>query len=282
MTLAYDVGVYDGADTAHYLKLGYRVVGIEASPDLCKQLQQLFAKDIASGQYVLLNLAIGERDGEILPFYLSENPQWNSFDYAEATREGKTATQISIPTRTTASIFREYGVPDLLKVDIEGYDHLAVHGMGDASPKYISFEAHRKHCDAVLLDLSSRGYTQFSLVQQQVMRPVVIPPAGSLAHVQWSARQWFRWQLRNRPWIHSTLKGARSTLRWGALRRAHRKDPSSIPMLKPTLMPTEHADGWYSAGEFMWLWRNVIASGMIDSSWYDVHAVRTPLNGDER
>lgn len=274
MTLAYDVGVFDGADTAHYLKLGYRVIGIEASPDLCKKLQQQFAEDIAAGRYVLLNVAIGERDGEILPFWISENQQWNSFNYAEAAREGKKATQISVPTRTVASIFREYGVPDLLKVDIEGYDHIAVHGMGEASPRYVSFEAHREHCDAVLLDLSSRGYTQFSLVQQQVMRPVMIPSAGSLAHVQWSVRQWLRWQLRKLSWIHDVLAGARSGLRWGKKRRAHRDDPSSVPMLRPTLMPTEHADGWYSTAEFMWLWRNVIASGMIESSWYDVHAIR--------
>src|SRR5690349_84667 len=100
MTLAYDVGVYDGADTAHYLSLGYRVIGIEAAPDLCEKLRRKFAAELGDGRYTLLNVAIGDRDGDVLPFWLSENPQWNSFDRAAATREGKTATRIDVPTRT--------------------------------------------------------------------------------------------------------------------------------------------------------------------------------------
>jgi FkbM family methyltransferase len=274
MKLAYDVGVFDGADTAHYLKLGYRVVGIEASPDLCKKLEDRFAKEIARGWYVLLNVAIGETDGGVMPFWLSENPQWNSFDYAAATREGKAATQIAVPTRTIASIIREHGQPDFLKVDIEGADLICLRGIGEYCPQYVSFEASKDGCDEMLLDLAGRGYTNFSLVQQRPMRPVVIPPAGSFAHVQWSMRQWLRWQLRKRPWIHRALAGARSSLNFAAGRRAHRKNPAVPQMLHPTLTPMEHADGWYSAADFLWLWRNVIASGMIDSSWFDVHARR--------
>lgn len=272
MNLAYDVGVYDGADTAHYLSLGYRVVGIEASPDLCKKLKQKFAEEIASGQYTLLNVAIGETEG-VLPFWLSENPQWNSFDRAAATRDGKTATQIDVPTRTIGSVFGEYGVPDFIKVDIEGADEVCVRGMGNACPAYVSFEA-GNGCDDLVLELARRGYRKFSLVQQCPMRPVVIPHAGSLAHVQWSARQWLRWQLRRHPSVHKAIAGTRSSMRWAALRRTHRKDPSNIPQLHPTLTPMEHADGWYSVPDFLWLWRNVIASGMIESSWFDVHASR--------
>lgn len=271
--LAYDVGVYDGADTAHYLSLGYRVVGIEASPDLCAELQKRFATEISVGQYTLLNVAIGESEG-ILPFWLSENPQWNSFDRAAATRDGKKATQISVPTRTIASVFDEYGSPDFLKVDIEGYDFICLRGMGDHRPRYVSFEADKQGCDEMLLELAGRGYTKFRLVQQRPMRPVVIPSAGTLGHVKWSARQWLRWQLRQRPWIHRALAGARSSMNFAAGRRAHHKGPANVPLLHPTLTPMERAEGWYSVADFLWLWRNVIASGMIDSSWFDVHATR--------
>ena len=274
MRLAYDIGVYDGADSAHYLSLGYRVIAVEAAPDLCERLRQQFAQEIAEGRYTLLNVAIGERDGEVLPFWLSENPQWNSFDHAAATRDGKTATQISVPTRTIGSIFREYGVPDYLKVDIEGADYICLRGMGEQCPRFVSFEAWEQGCDEMLLDLHARGYTEFSLVQQRVMRPVTIPQAGSLGHVQWSTRQWLRWQLRKRPWVHKALSGTRSALRWASGRRAHRKAPESVPMIHACLTPMEHDDCWYSIQDFLWLWRNVIASGMIDSSWFDVHARR--------
>lgn len=272
MKTAYDVGVYDGADTAHYLSLGYRVIGIEASPDLCRGLQQKFEKQIADGSFTLLNIAIGEREG-VLPFYLSENPQWNSFDYGAATRDGKKATQISVPTRAIASVFNEYGSPEFLKVDIEGYDFICLRGMGEHCPQFVSFEADKHGCDEMLLELAGRGYTKFSLVQQRPMRPVVIPAAGTLAHVKWSGRQWLRWKLRERPWIHRLLAGARSSLHFAAGRRAHRKDPSSVPLLHHTLTPMENPT-WYSLPDMIWMWRNVIASGMIDSSWFDVHARR--------
>jgi FkbM family methyltransferase len=273
MKLAYDVGVYDGADTAHYLALGYRVIGVEASPDLCKILRQRFSKEIDDGRYTLINVAIGESEG-VLPFWLSENPQWNSFDYAAATRDGKTATQISVPTRQMADVIREHGTPDYLKVDIEGMDYACIRGMGAESPTHLSFEAWEHGCDEILLELAARGYTQFSLVQQRTMRPVIIPRAGSIGHIQWSVRSWLRWQLRNHPVIHKAIAGTRSSLRWAAGRRLHRKAPESVPLIHPCLTPMEHADGWYSIHDFMWLWRNIISSGMIDSTWFDVHASR--------
>lgn len=278
MKLAYDVGVYDGADTAHYLSLGYRVIGIEAAPDLCEKLRQQFSPEIAAGRYVLLNVAIGERDNEVLPFWLSENPQWNSFDHAAATRENKTATRIDVPTRTTASIFREFGVPELFKTDIEGADHIALQSMGESCPRFVSFEADGQHCHELVLDLHSRGYTQFSLIQQRQMRPVVLPAAGTLAHVQWSARQWLRWQLRKHPGIHKAIAGARSSLRWAGGRREHTKNPATVAMLNPGLTPMEHSV-WLGVTDFLWLWKNVITSGMIDSSWYDVHACRPDTIG---
>lgn len=274
MKLAYDVGVYDGADTAHYLSLGYRVIGIEASPDLCKDLQQKFAKDIEAGRYTLLNVAIGENAG-VLPFWLSENPQWNSFDYAAATRDGKTATQISVPARTISDIFNEHGVPEFLKVDIEGADYICLRGMGNVCPTYVSFEAGKEGCDEMLLELAGRGYKSFSLVHQRSQRPMTIPAAGTLAHVQWSVRQWLRWQLRKNPFLHKAIAGTRSKMQWAAGRRAHKKDPTATaPQIHHCLTPMEHTDGWYSVTDFMWLWRNVITSGMIDSAWFDVHARR--------
>lgn len=271
--LAYDVGVYDGADTAHYLTLGYRVIGVEASPDLCEKLRKRFQREIQDGRYTLLNFAIGERDHDALPFWLSENPQWNSFDRSAATREGKTATQIDVPTRTTASLFKEFGVPNFLKIDIEGFDHLAVQGMGDACPGFISFEADKEHCDELVMDLYFRGYRRFSLIEQRKKQPIQLPLPGTLAHVKWSTRQWLRWQLRHHPRLHKTIAGARARLRWAGNRRAHAHNPNSETMIAPTLTPMEHQT-WHSAAEFLWLWRNVVTSGMVDSSWFDVHAAR--------
>ena len=37
MALVIDVGMYDGADTAYYLSMGYRVLAVEANPALVAQ-----------------------------------------------------------------------------------------------------------------------------------------------------------------------------------------------------------------------------------------------------
>ncbi len=42
--------------------------------------------ELADGRYTLLNVAISSQDNDVLPFWLSENPQWNSFNHAAATR----------------------------------------------------------------------------------------------------------------------------------------------------------------------------------------------------
>jgi hypothetical protein len=56
--LIYDVGVHDGSDTAYYLSLGYRVVGIEASPVMIDLLKERFIREMATGQFILLNIGL--------------------------------------------------------------------------------------------------------------------------------------------------------------------------------------------------------------------------------
>jgi hypothetical protein len=49
MKLAFDVGGFDGADTPHYLSLGYRVVCIEASPALADRIRKRL--EVRAGPY---------------------------------------------------------------------------------------------------------------------------------------------------------------------------------------------------------------------------------------
>jgi len=45
--LIYDVGMNNGDDSAYYLSLGFRVVAIEANPELVEQAKLRFAREIA-------------------------------------------------------------------------------------------------------------------------------------------------------------------------------------------------------------------------------------------
>ena len=60
-SLVFDIGANNGDDAAAYLKHGCKVVAVEANPDLCGELRQRFAAEIASGQFVLVDKAISRR-----------------------------------------------------------------------------------------------------------------------------------------------------------------------------------------------------------------------------
>jgi hypothetical protein len=52
--LVYDVGMNNGDDTAYYLSLGFRVVAIDANPELVEQAKSRFANEIASQRLIIL------------------------------------------------------------------------------------------------------------------------------------------------------------------------------------------------------------------------------------
>lgn len=54
----YDMGLYDGVDTADYLAMGFRVVAVEANPTLVEAARALFTSRLVTGRLILESLAI--------------------------------------------------------------------------------------------------------------------------------------------------------------------------------------------------------------------------------
>ena len=61
--LIYDVGMNNGDDTAYYLSLGFRVVAIDANPELVERAKARFANEIASQRLIILNVGIADQRG---------------------------------------------------------------------------------------------------------------------------------------------------------------------------------------------------------------------------
>ena len=70
--LVYDVGMHRGEDTAYYLAKGYRVVAIEANPELVGECRERFSDAIASGKLTMPRACTGRPHG--LPFVNSTAP----------------------------------------------------------------------------------------------------------------------------------------------------------------------------------------------------------------
>jgi FkbM family methyltransferase len=163
--LVYDVGMHDGRDTAYYLWRGYRVVAIDANPDLVAAGRARFATEVADGRLVLLNVGIGEDDTEGT-FWLGDRAtEWSSFDPSFPAREGARSRGIRVQVRRFGPILREYGLPHYCKIDIEGSDHLCLADLEAASrPRYISVEALPRQ--PLLERLADLGYNRFKVVDQ--------------------------------------------------------------------------------------------------------------------
>ena len=159
----FDIGFHLGRDTAYYLYRGYRVVAVEAAPDLVEDGRDRFKDAIDSGKLTLIHGAISDHSGEA-DFWISENPEWHSLNPEFASRRASNCKPVKVPLITAADLFSRYGTPHYLKVDIEGNDRLCIDAIDpDHAPRYLSFEL--TNPDDVRAT-SAKGYDQFKLINQ--------------------------------------------------------------------------------------------------------------------
>ena len=164
--LIYDVGVNNGSDTAYYLKCGYKVVGIEASPVMAALLERKFASEIDAGRLVLLVVGVAASEGK-MEFWVSDKDEWSSFDRAIASRNGTPHRSVLVPTRRFDTIIEEHGIPYYCKIDIEENDRLCLLGLSAVTaPPFISIEMAHKFGNEDIGLLRDLGYTQFKIISQ--------------------------------------------------------------------------------------------------------------------
>jgi FkbM family methyltransferase len=174
--LIYDVGMYNGDDTARYLQRGFRVLAIEANPVFAKVARERFDAAIAEGRLTLLNVAVAPKGG-VIPFWVSASPEFSSLALSNASRYGQSCESIEVPARPFAEILAEHGVPYYLKIDIEGADYLCLDAIDSSdSPTYLSFE---KWNLRDLLTAQQLGYSRFKLIAQKDFRQLFFDPAAA-------------------------------------------------------------------------------------------------------
>jgi FkbM family methyltransferase len=191
--LIYDVGVHNGDDTAYYLHKGYRVVGIEANPDIAATLRTRFAMEISSGALQFIEAGIAEDEGDLDFFVCNENTEWSSFDPNKAAAVGATNRIIKVRTSKFSSILQKYGVPYYCKIDIEGNDHICLQEIdpGD-KPAFVSVEMSHASGDRDLKRLRDLGYRRFKILSQ-----VTFAPANPLFDTLARAVPWqITWRIR--------------------------------------------------------------------------------------
>ncbi len=181
-TLIYDVGAHKGEDTEFYLKKGFRVVAVEANPELVTYLRKKFSQEIASMELTVLECAIAKEDGKV-SFFLNENTVWGTADPEWATRNAKIgwpSYQITVSAKKFSSILKQYGIPYYLKIDIEGADMECVKTLLAFStrPQFVSIESNKTSWQRLRQEfdvLQQLGYKKFKIVNQNTVPQQVAP-----------------------------------------------------------------------------------------------------------
>lgn len=176
-SLAFDVGAHVGDRIASFRRLGARVVALEPQPGAMRALRLIHGRD---PDVTLLAAAAGDAPGEIELHVNSANPTVTtaSSDFLRAAEgapgwEGQTWDhRITAPVRTLDSLIAEFGTPDFVKIDVEGFEDRVLAGLTCAPPA-LSFEfttIQRDVAQACLARLAALGPYRFDFALGESQR----------------------------------------------------------------------------------------------------------------
>ncbi|MEK9684955.1 MAG: FkbM family methyltransferase [Rhodospirillaceae bacterium] len=198
----FDLGINNGDDTEYYLKLGYKVVALDADPFSIDLSRKRFQKEITSQNLILINRAFAS-ETKPLDFYVNKtNSHWSSVNLKWASREQSIVQKIEVEGITLKELFETYGVPHFIKIDIEGSDLEVLKQLQrePASPPYISIEDCHLGYEYLRL-LKDIGYKKFCISDQsrvQFLKSNVkghsFPAGSSGPFGPYLPFRWFFWQ----------------------------------------------------------------------------------------
>lgn len=198
--LMLDLGAHLGSDSAYYLANGWRVIAVEAHPGLANQLRSKF--HITPMDVRVVHRAITADGGEAKLFVSNKGLQGETHSIFPHRVKGCEPEGYTVPGTTVGYLLKTYGVPDYMKVDIEGADLVAIRQLHEwttknlawTPPAYLSVELcpdHPEEALEIFSHLAYMGYDLFSIEEQDWNKTVDVDWVEHRLPINAMAGLWF-------------------------------------------------------------------------------------------